>query len=62
MSITSTVSRWGWLVLAVGFALAQPPQISSDRLSRLHYRYIGPLGNRVIAAAGIPGDRSVRLA
>ena len=59
MSITSAVFRLGWLGLAVGFALAQPPQISSDRLRQLHYRYIGPVGNRVIAAASIPGDPNV---
>src|SRR5579862_6591436 len=46
----------------VGAALAQSPQISSEQLSQLRYRYIGPVGNRVIAAAGIPGDPNVYYA
>src|SRR5258708_2958199 len=45
--------------LASGAALAQPPQIGSDVLSQLRYRYIGPVGNRVIAAASIPGDPNI---
>ena len=50
-----------FVLLATAFsaALAQPPQISSDQLSQLRYRYIGPVGNRVIASASIPGDPSV---
>jgi photosystem II stability/assembly factor-like uncharacterized protein len=47
------------LFAAVGLALAQAPQLSSDRLSQLRFRYIGPVGNRVIAAASIPGDPNV---
>jgi photosystem II stability/assembly factor-like uncharacterized protein len=34
-------------------AFAQP---SVDELSRMRYRYIGPVGNRVDAAASVPGD------
>jgi photosystem II stability/assembly factor-like uncharacterized protein len=34
-------------------------QIASDQLSQLHWRYIGPVGNRVIAAASVPGDANV---
>src|SRR5216684_781087 len=45
--------------LASAAALAQPPQIGSDLLSQLRYRYIGPVGNRVIAAASIPGDPNI---
>jgi photosystem II stability/assembly factor-like uncharacterized protein len=44
---------------AINLALAQAPQLSSDRLSQLRFRYIGPVGNRVIAAASIPGDPNV---
>jgi len=33
--------------------VAQP---SVDELSRMRYRYIGPVGNRVDAAASVPGD------
>ena len=42
--------RYAWLAGALPFAQAQ---ISSDLLSQIHYRYIGPVGNRVIAAASI---------
>ena len=34
-------------------------QIGSDQLNQLRYRYIGPVGNRVIAVASIPGNRCV---
>jgi photosystem II stability/assembly factor-like uncharacterized protein len=36
---------------------AQP--IAPDLLQPLRYRYVGPVGNRLIAAAGIPGDPDV---
>src|ERR1700685_2817651 len=42
-------------------AVAQA-QISSDLLSQLRYRYIGPVGNRLIAAASIPGDPNIYYA
>src|SRR5579863_5785089 len=50
------------LAAAVSTAFGQAPQISSEQLSQLRYRYIGPVGNRVIAAAGIPGDSNVYYA
>jgi photosystem II stability/assembly factor-like uncharacterized protein len=34
-------------------------QIGSDQLNQLRYRYIGPVGNRVIAVASIPGNRDI---
>jgi photosystem II stability/assembly factor-like uncharacterized protein len=34
-------------------------QINSDVFRGLQYRYIGPVGNRVIAAASVPGDTNV---
>jgi photosystem II stability/assembly factor-like uncharacterized protein len=37
-------------------------QIASDQFRQLHYRYIGPVGNRVIAAASVPGDANVYYA
>src|SRR5258708_2940474 len=45
--------------LASGAALAQTRLIGSGLLSQLRYRYIGPVGNRVIAAASIPGDPNI---
>src|SRR5215471_18710033 len=50
------------LMAAAATAFGQPPQIPSEQLSQLRYRYIGPVGNRVIAAAGIPGDPNVYYA
>ena len=36
---------------------AQPPSaLSPDALAALKFRYIGPVGNRVTAVAGVPGD------
>jgi len=42
---------------AAAIAFAQAP--APDRLNQLRFRYIGPVGNRVISAAGIPGDPNV---
>ena len=53
--------RFATFAAALPFALAQP-QISSDLLEQLRYRYIGPVGNRVIAAASVPGDPNVYYA
>ena len=41
---------------------AQAQQIGSDVFSQLKYRYIGPVGNRVIAAASVPGDPNIYYA
>src|SRR5712671_4782150 len=38
-----------------GPVAAQSPRPSADVLSALKFRYIGPVGNRVIAIAGVPG-------
>ncbi|HLH16735.1 MAG TPA: hypothetical protein VKX45_05925 [Bryobacteraceae bacterium] len=47
------------LASAAVAAFAQAPQIAPGQLNPLRYRYIGPVGNRVIAAAGIPGDPNI---
>src|SRR5947208_10020201 len=39
-----------------GPVTAQSPRPSADALSALKFRYIGPVGNRVIAIAGVPGN------
>ena len=39
-------------LLAALPALAQP--VAGDALKALHWRFIGPLGNRVITVAGVP--------
>src|ERR1017187_5085957 len=38
---------------------AAPPKVGPASYAALHYRYIGPPGNRAIAVAGIPGDPAV---
>src|SRR3984893_3200507 len=55
--------RIRFLVFAVApLVMAQAQQISSDLLSQLRYRYIGPVGNRVISAASVPGDSNIYYA
>lgn len=46
-------------ILLGSLATLAGAQIGSDQLNQLRYRYIGPVGNRVIAVAGIPGNRDV---
>src|SRR4029453_12801729 len=41
---------------------AQSPRPSADALSALKFRYIGPVGNRVIAVAGVPGSPHIYYA
>ncbi|MGC1265361.1 MAG: hypothetical protein WA853_03690, partial [Candidatus Acidiferrum sp.] len=36
-------------------ARAQQAQIHPDTYSQLQFRYIGPVGNRTTAVAGVPG-------
>src|SRR5712692_3542274 len=44
-------------------AAAQPVSTQNDSVFRqLRYRYIGPVGNRVAAVAGVPGDPQVYYA
>ncbi len=62
MSLRSLTSRWALaltLPLAAGGALAQP---APDELGGLKFRHIGPVGNRTLAVAGVPGDRDVYFA
>ncbi|HYL77378.1 MAG TPA: sialidase [Bryobacteraceae bacterium] len=59
MRIASLLLPASAFVLALHLALAQSPQIGAGRLDQLRYRYIGPVGNRVIAAAGIPSDPNI---
>jgi photosystem II stability/assembly factor-like uncharacterized protein len=46
-------------VLLGSLATLAGAQIGSDQLNQLRYRYIGPVGNRVIAVASIPGNRDI---
>ena len=50
------------VVVAAGLAVrshAQAPPIAAHQYSHLAYRYIGPVGNRVTAVAGVPGQPNV---
>jgi photosystem II stability/assembly factor-like uncharacterized protein len=38
------------------FVWSQGPQINPDVYSQLQHRYIGPVGNRLAAVAGVPGN------
>ena len=53
-----SVAVVGWIaVSSTGHAQA-PQRIAPDVYGNLHWRFIGPEGNRFSAAAGIPGDPS----
>jgi photosystem II stability/assembly factor-like uncharacterized protein len=54
--------RTATLFLSVCLAPVALAQIGSDLFNQLRFRYIGPVGNRVIAAAGVPGDPLVYFA
>src|SRR6266478_5729305 len=41
---------------ASGLARAQQTQINPDVYNEMKFRYIGPVGNRATAVAGIPGN------
>jgi photosystem II stability/assembly factor-like uncharacterized protein len=44
------------LQLPIGRAQPAPPSGAPDQFGALKWRYIGPVGNRVSAVAGVPGD------
>jgi photosystem II stability/assembly factor-like uncharacterized protein len=46
----------GLAVLMVGAATASAQQVDTTLWSRLHYRFVGPEGNRAIAIVGEPGN------
>ena len=43
-------------LFVVGLATAQQAQINPDAYSELKFRYIGPVGNRATAVAGVPSS------
>ncbi len=44
------------LFILAGSYKAQAQKINKNQLSQLKFRFIGPVGNRTISVAGIPGD------
>lgn len=47
------------LLLCLGLGSANAQLFDSSLFRQLHFRFIGPDGNRAIAVAGVPGDRDV---
>ena len=47
------------VVLIVASAPVDAQEIDPKLYSQLEFRHIGPQGNRVIAAAGVPGDLNI---
>lgn len=50
------------LISFATLAEAQAPQFDSTTAAQLRWRYIGPVGNRVATATGVPGDPNVYYA
>src|SRR5712692_9773679 len=50
------------LMASIALTRAQTPAIPADQYSQLKFRYIGPVGNRIISIAGVPRNPSVYYA
>src|SRR5215470_10094199 len=65
-----TISKISFLTLAIAMLCLGTPgmgqehteQVNPETLNLLRYRYIGPVGNRVSAVAGVPGQPNVYYA
>lgn len=63
MMTTLTIKRLSHVVmLVIAFVSmstfeSQAQEVSADQLKQLEFRHVGPIGNRIISVAGIPGDR-----
>src|SRR5215471_15574421 len=60
-----SVSVFALLIVVVGPVFsgsAYSQQASSEMMTAMKYRYIGPVGNRVAAIAGVPGQPNVYYA
>ncbi|MBS1604091.1 MAG: glycosyl hydrolase, partial [Bacteroidetes bacterium] len=49
----------GCLLFLLGALAVSAQSIDSSIFGQLHFRFIGPDGNRAIAVAGVPGDRNI---
>ena len=59
MNVSSLrVAVW-WIASILAVALSASGQITPDLFDELEYRHIGPMGNRVTAVVGVPGDTNV---
>ena len=50
---------FGCMLFLLGSMGVSAQSIDSSIFSQLHFRFIGPDGNRAIAVAGVPGDRNI---
>ncbi len=67
--VVAMVIRYRWhlrhrrlllcLLIMLSCSRAFPQQFDSSLFRQLHFRYIGPDGNRAIAVVGVPGDRNI---
>ncbi|HEY2150172.1 MAG TPA: hypothetical protein VGH34_05145 [Vicinamibacterales bacterium] len=59
---STAVAMFLALLIASARLLGQTPSLSPDEYAALKFRYIGPVGNRTIAIAGVPGNQNVYYA
>ena len=55
----------GLFVVVVLLAIVSPAAqtaLTPDQYTQLKFRYIGPVGNRIVAVAGVPGNPNVYYA
>jgi photosystem II stability/assembly factor-like uncharacterized protein len=50
------------VIVSARLLTAQAPSVAPDQYTALKFRYIGPVGNRVIAVAGVPANPNVYYA
>ncbi len=63
LTVWLVVAAWAGAVLPAAAAPAIAPQeLAAQRLGELQLRFVGPVGNRVPAVVGVPGDPNVYYA
>ncbi len=58
-AVWMTAAALAWVMFQPAGYAQQAARVSADVYSRMHWRFIGPEGNRFSAAAGVPGDPHV---
>ncbi len=56
MHLTSKISIHFSLIFLLGFTTLIGQNLSKEQIEQLKFRHVGPVGNRIISAVGIPGD------
>ena len=54
---SQVTTAFGLIGVILGASVARAQEVSPASLDQLEFRHIGPVGNRVSAVAGVPGDR-----